>query len=105
MVHTPPDRGRPTNNQEGSIVSDKIPIKEDYEEIIDELEDNKSQCHFLPITCKFPISEEDLKILIKEESPTSLSQIPSPETDICMNCLLGFIAGALMPNSSSKGEM
>jgi len=85
-------------------MSEKIPIKEGHEEIIDKLEDNKSQCHFLPITCKFPISEEDLKILIKEESPTSLSQIPSPETDICMNCLLGLIAGAMRARAWARVE-
>lgn len=85
-------------------MSEKISIKDD-EEIIDELEEDNSQCPFLPFTCTFLISEEDLKELIKEESPTSLSQIPSPESYICMNCLLGFIAEALMTSSSSKGEM
>ena len=55
------------------------------------------KCHFLDLTCRFPLSEEDMKILVVKESPTSLSPIPSPEDEICMNCLLGFIAQALMP--------
>ena len=66
--------------------------------------EENEDCHFLPISCRFPIPEEAFTEALEDPDSGPISQVPLIDSELCTNCLVGIAVEAIRDLSSSRRE-